>query len=253
MAGATLNLANNETIGNLSGGGAAGGNVTLGGNTLTVNQTAATTYAGSISDSGTGGLTKTGAAALTLSGTNTYTGATTINAGTLTASGGNAIADTSAVILANVAGATLNLANNETIGNLSGGGAAGGNVTLGSNTLTVNQTAATTYAGSISGTGGLTKIGTDTLILAGANSYTGVTDINAGTLVAANAAALGGTGGGTNVGSNARLRIDGVAVGAEPVTLNGLGLFGTRRDHIERRRIARRTGHAGRRCRHRPE
>ena len=168
-----------------------------------------------------------GAAALTLSGTNTYTGTTTINAGTLTASGGSAIADTSAVVLANVAGATLNLANNETIGNLSGGGAAGGNVTLGSNTLTVNQTAATTYAGSISGTGGLTKTGTDTLTLAGANSYTGVTDINAGTLVAANAAALGGTGGGTNVGSNARLRIDGVAVGAEPVTLNGPGLFGT--------------------------
>ena len=177
--------------------------------------------------SGTGGLTKTGPAALTLSGTNTYTGTTTINAGTLTASGGSAIADTSAVVLANAAGATLNLANNETIGNLSGGGAAGGNVTLGSNTLTVNQTAATTYAGSISGTGGLTKIGTDTLTLAGANSYTGVTDINAGTLVAANAAALGGTGGGTNVGSSARLRIDGVAVGAEPVTLNGPGLFGT--------------------------
>ena len=45
-------------------------------------------------------------------------------------------------------------------------------------------------------------------------------------LVAANAASLGGIGGGTNVGSNARLRIDGVAVGAEPVTLNGPGLFG---------------------------
>ena len=126
-----------------------------------------------------------------------------------------------------MAGATLNLANNETIGNLSGGGAANGNVTLGSNTLTVNQTAPTIYAGSISGSGGLTKTGTDTLTLAGANSYTGVTDINAGTLVAANAAALGGTGGGTNVGSSARLRIDGVAVGAEPVTLNGPGLFGT--------------------------
>ena len=75
-------------------------------------------------------------------GTNTYIGTTLIDAGTLTVSGGNAIADTSQVTLANVAGATLNLANNETIGNLSGGGTTGGNVTLGTNTLTVNEAGA---------------------------------------------------------------------------------------------------------------
>ena len=202
------------------------GPVTLGANSNVDVGGTQFTLSGAIGGTGFG-IAKQGSGTLVLSGANTYTGTTTINAGTLTASGGNAIADTSAVTLANVAGATLNLANNETIGNLSGGGAANGNVTLGSNTLTVNQTAPTIYAGSISGTGGLTKTGTDTLTLAGANSYTGVTNINAGTLVTANAAALGGTGGGTNVGSNARLKIDGVALGAEPVTLNGPGLFGT--------------------------
>ena len=202
------------------------GPVTLGANSNVDVGGTQFTLSGAISGAGFG-IAKQGNSTLVLSGTNTYTGATNINAGTFTTSGGNAIWDASQVTLANVAGATLNLASSETIGNLSGGGAAGGNVTLGSNTLTVNQTAATTYAGSISGSGGLTKTGADTLTLAGANSYTGVTDINAGTLVAANAAALGGTGGGTNVGSSARLRIDGVAVGAEPVTLNGPGLFGT--------------------------
>ena len=51
-------------------------------------------------------------------------------------SGGPAIANASAVTLANVAGATLDLnGTNETIGSLAGGGAAGGNVTLGAGTL----------------------------------------------------------------------------------------------------------------------
>ncbi len=202
------------------------GSVTLGANSNVDVGGTQLTLPGVIGGAGFG-ITKLGNGTLVLSGNNTYTGATNINAGTLTAAGGNAIPDASQVNLANVAGATLNLGASETIGNLSGGGAAGGNVTLGANTLTVNQTAATTYAGTINGSGGLTKIGTGTLTLAGANTYAGVTDINVGMLVAANAAALGGTGGSTNVGSAARLIIDGVALGAEPVTLNGPGLFGS--------------------------
>jgi fibronectin-binding autotransporter adhesin len=201
------------------------GPVTLGPNSNVDVAGTQLTLSGAIGGAGFG-INKQGNGALVLSGNNTYTGATNINAGTLTATGGNAIADASQVNLADVAGATLGLAGNETIGNLAGGGASGGNVTLGGNTLTVNQTAATTYAGVISGTGDLTKTGTDTLTLAGSNTHTGMTNINAGALVAANAVALGAPAGGTSVGSNARLIIDGVAIGAEPVTLNGPGLFG---------------------------
>ena len=68
-----------------------------------------------------------------LSGTNTYSGATTIGAGTLQLSGGSAIGDLSNVTMANVASAKLNLnGSSETIGSSYGGGNTGGNVLLGS-------------------------------------------------------------------------------------------------------------------------
>ena len=139
-----------------------------------------------------GGLTKLGTGTLTLGGANTYTGPTVVNAGTLQA-GVASVAGTSgafgkdsAVTLANTAGATLDLNNfNTQIGSLTGGGTTGGNVTLGSATLTVgaNNTTPAAYAGVISGTGRLTKIGTGTLTLTGANTYTGPTAVNAGTLL----------------------------------------------------------------------
>ena len=115
------------------------GVVSLGTGTLiTGGNNTSTIYSGVMS--GTGGLTKAGTGIFTLSGANTYTGATAINAGTLRVAGGAAIADTSAVTLANVAGAILDLnGTNETIGSLAGGGAAGGNVTLGSGTLTAGR------------------------------------------------------------------------------------------------------------------
>ncbi len=108
------------------------GNVVLtGGGTLSVSHSGAGTQSAGTSISGTGGLTKAGAGALTLSQANTYTGTTTVDVGTLVVSGGNAIADTGTVVLANAAGVALNLTASETIGSLSGGGVAGGNVTKG--------------------------------------------------------------------------------------------------------------------------
>ena len=134
--------------------------------------------------SGTGSLAQSGTGTLTLSSANTYTGATAINAGTLQAGVTNAIPSGTAVTVANVAGATLDLNNfSDTIGSLAGGGTTGGGVTLGSGTLTTGGTnASTIFAGIISGTGGLTQSGTGTLTLFGANTYTGVTKISAGTL-----------------------------------------------------------------------
>jgi autotransporter-associated beta strand protein len=71
-----------DTIGSLVG----VGNVTLGSGTLTTGATnASTTYGGVVS--GSGGLTKTGTGTLTLSGPNSYTGTTRINAGTLLVNG----------------------------------------------------------------------------------------------------------------------------------------------------------------------
>ncbi len=185
VSGATLNLASNETIASLAGGGTTGGTVTLGANSLTVGgANTSTTFAGVIS--GTGNLTKTGTGTLTLSGANTYTGTTTISAGTLTASGGSALPDASAVLLLDTSGASLNLATSETIGSLSGGGSTGGTITLGANTLTVgaNNTSPAAYAGVISGTGSLVKSGTGTFTPSGANTYTGTTTITGGILSA---------------------------------------------------------------------
>ena len=157
--------------------------------TLTVgNNNGSGDFAGNISNgTGTIGLTKTGTGTQTLSGTNTHTGTTTVNGGTLALNGGAAIADTGAVSLADTAGATLLLNASETIGSLAGGGATGGNVNLQGNTLTVGNASSTSFAGVLSGTGGLVKQGAGTLTVGGISTYTGNTTVNAGTLSVANA------------------------------------------------------------------
>ena len=141
------------------------------------------TFAGTVTNgSGTTTFTKTGTGTQTLSGANTYTGITTINGGTLALGGGSALADTGAVSLADTAGATLLLNASETIGSLAGGGATGGNVNLQGHTLTLGNATSTTFAGALSGTGGLVKQGAGTLTLTGANSYSGNTTVSGGVL-----------------------------------------------------------------------
>ena len=176
--------------------GAAAGGLAFGGGTLqfltgfTTNRTVTLNAGGGTFDTngnnatlagaigGAGGLTKVGVGTMTLSGASTYLGGTTVNAGTLQAGAANVFAPASAYTIAN--GATLNLAGfNQSIGSLAGAGA----VTLGVATLTTgNDNTSTTFSGAISGTGGLTKIGTGTLILTGNSSYSGATTVNAGTL-----------------------------------------------------------------------
>jgi hypothetical protein len=119
------------------------------------------------------------------SGANFNTNSTDINNGTLQLTTGNAIPASSAVIVNS--GGTLDLNNNsDTIGSLSDGMAGGGNVLLGSRTLTVGDSTSTTFSGVISGggaTGGiLIKVGSGTLTLKGNNTYSSTT-INAGTLL----------------------------------------------------------------------
>ena len=219
VATASLDLTNDEAIGNLSGGGTTGGRVTLNGNTLTVNESGTTTYSGVMS--GTGGLTTVGAGALTLAGVNTFTGPVTINGGSVALSGGSALADTGAVALN---GGALLVSSAETIGSLSG--ALGTTLTLGAG-LTFGDAANTTVASTIGGAGTLTKRGAGTVVLTGANTYSGATAINAGILVVSNSTALGTTAAGTTVANGAQLQIAGVNVGAEAVTLNGVGPNGS--------------------------
>jgi autotransporter-associated beta strand protein len=162
---------------------------------ITVNNSAKN-YAIQAQIAGAAGITKTGTGSLTNSGANTYTGPTVINQGNLVAGVASvanvsgALGNNSAVTLANDATAALVLTNNASnyatqIGSLAGGGAAGGNVLLGSAILTEGgDNSSTTYAGTISGAwaGGLTKIGTGTQTFSGTNNYSGVTTVSAGAL-----------------------------------------------------------------------
>ena len=55
-------------------------------------------------------------------------------------------------------------------------------MTLNANTLTAGgSNASTIFSGVMSGTGGLTKAGTGTLTLNGTNTYSGTTNVSAGT------------------------------------------------------------------------
>lgn len=120
------------------------GNITNNAN-ISFNQAVNGTYAGQIS--GIGSLTKTGSGTVILTGTNNYSGGTTVTAGTLQ-------------------GNTSSLQ---------------GNIT---NNAAINFDQATngTYASAMVGIGILTKTGAGNLVLTGINNYTGTTTVNSGTL-----------------------------------------------------------------------
>ena len=114
-----------------------------------------------------------------------------------------------------------------TVGSIEGAG----DYELGANELTVgSNNLSTTVSGGISGTGGsLVKTGLGTLILSGANSYTGPTTINAGRLVVdgsitsavtvATAGTLGGSGTITgNVTNNGTLAPGNASIGTLTIT-----------------------------------
>jgi autotransporter-associated beta strand protein len=126
--------------------------------------------------SGTGAVSKTTADTVTLSGANTYTGGTAISAGSVIV-GNNSAFGTGIVSMA--AGTTMSF--------LSGGNFNVGNEIQisGDPTFTAPSGTVQTLSGVIadgSGSGTVVKDGFGTLVLTASNTYSGQTNVNAGTL-----------------------------------------------------------------------
>ncbi len=159
------------------------GNITNKAN-VTFDQSTSGTYAGNMS--GSGSLLKTGTGDVTLSGTNSYTGGTTVNAGTL-------IGTTSSL--------QRNITNNASVD--------------------FDQSTNGTYTNVISGTGNVVKDGAGNVTFSGANTYSGGTTVNAGTLTVAGDSNLG-TGGNLSF-NGGTLQVTGSGAVNRATTLNSGG------------------------------
>jgi autotransporter-associated beta strand protein len=228
--GATTINAGTLQIGN---GGATGSLSTS--SAITVNGTLTFNRSGDIvqgtnfstaSISGTGSLIQNGSGNLTLNAANTYSGGTTLNTGTLVIGHAGA-AGSGNITQANA----TSLLKFDTVGTITNAmlvhnvlatqsATLSGAIMVSNATWDIDTGDTLTISGAISGNGGVTKIGNGTLILSGSNSYNGSTVINAGTLNAANANALG---------SNNTVQINGGTllvtaddtINGKQITLNG--------------------------------
>ena len=100
-----------------------------------------------------------------------------------------------------------------------------GAVDTGGNTLTSDGSGNTAIGGVVSGAGGIVKNGAGTLSLNGANTYTGLTTINAGTVAISSSSGLGSSSAGTVVNPGGMLQLVGWGqfTLTQPLTLSGDG------------------------------
>jgi outer membrane autotransporter protein len=198
------------------------------------------------------GLIKVGTGTLTLSGANTYTGGTTISEGTLQIGDGvrngsiiGDVTDNATLafdpagsvtfggtisgtgnLLKLGSGTVILIANNSYIGGtrISGGiiqignggttGSIFGNV-VDNGSLVFNRSDAMTFPGIVSGTGALIQSGSGSLTLTNANTYSGGTVIDRGTLLVDNTQALG-------IGN---VTVNGGILAADPQPINVRGNY----------------------------
>ncbi len=163
----TVNVNWNETIAALSNYSGAGGSVVLAsGATLVMNGGYTSTFSGNIS--GAGNLEKDTTGTLTLNNANSYTGTTVING---------------------ASGTAIQLGDGTTLGSLATSGVSG------SGTLSFNEPSAYTFSAPLSGALQVVQAGMGAVTLSGANTYSGGTTVNAGTLKAGSTSAFGGASG----------------------------------------------------------
>lgn len=217
----TINAGGAINLGGGTGSGSITSNVS-GAGALSFDRNNAYTYAGTLS--GALNVVQQGTGTTTLTGTNSYSGPTTVNFGVLRAGSTSAFGGSGDSAVTINAGGTLALNNNSnTVGSIAGSGA----ITLGTATLTLATPAASSpFAGVISGTGGLNLTGVNAITtLSGANLYSGGTTVATGFLVADNSSGSATGSGMVTVDPSAVLQIGDAdtagSVGAAAITDNG--------------------------------
>jgi autotransporter-associated beta strand protein len=171
-----------NTISGFTGGVLSNGTLTANGGNFNVS-------AGTITAvlAGTNGLAKSASGTVVLSAANTYSGGTTVSAGTLRLSG-NGTLGTGAI---SISGGELDLGAKSltnTISGLTGGVLSNGTLTANGGNFNVS---AGTITAVLAGSNGLVKSGNGTVALSASNSYSGATTVNSGTLQATASGALG--------------------------------------------------------------
>lgn len=168
-----------------AGGGSTGNvsgavNLTASSSNLNFNLTTNLTFSNGISGSGI--VNQLGTGILTLGGTNTYSGAAVVSAGTLADDADGSFSSSAPIAVKS--GANLAVNHNENIRGLQGSNGQGGTVTIASGKmLTLSPTGTRFFPGVITGSGAVTVGGTVRQILTGINTYTGGTTINSGAIL----------------------------------------------------------------------